>query len=84
LERIISRGQSSPEGFWYDQPEDEWVLLVRGAATLRFADSETIDLSAGDYLFLPARRQHRVESVSVDAVWVALHVSPPRAAVGDG
>ena len=29
IERIVSWGQCSPEGFWYDQEEDEWVCLVR-------------------------------------------------------
>jgi cupin 2 domain-containing protein len=72
LEHLVSRGQASPPGFWYDQPEDEWVLLLRGAATLAF-ESGSLDLVTGDSLRIPARLRHRVESVSGDARWVALH-----------
>jgi cupin 2 domain-containing protein len=61
IERIVSDGQASPDGFWYDQEEDEWVLLVRGSAVLAFED-ETVELRPGDYLLIPAHRKHRVES----------------------
>lgn len=72
LEHLVSRGQASPPGFWYDQPEDEWVALLRGAAVLAFEDGAR-ELSAGDFLTIPARMKHRVERVSQDAVWLALH-----------
>jgi cupin 2 domain-containing protein len=72
LEQLVSHGYASPPGYWYDQTEDEWVLLLRGRATLAF-ESGTLDLVAGDCLRIPARLKHRVERVSVDAVWVALH-----------
>jgi cupin 2 domain-containing protein len=73
LEEIVSRGTASPEGFLYDQERDEWVLLAKGEATLRFEDERLIDLKAGDYLMIPAGTRHRVESTSADAVWLALH-----------
>lgn len=73
LEHLVSHGQPSPPEFWYDQPESEWVLLLRGTATLDFADRGILDLSAGDSLTIPARMRHRVAKVSRDAVWVALH-----------
>jgi cupin 2 domain-containing protein len=76
LEHLVSHGQASPPGFWYDQPEDEWVMLLQGTATLAFetdAGQETLDLIAGDALTIPARLRHRVASVSPDAVWLALH-----------
>ena len=61
VERIISRGHASPPGFWYDQEEHEWVLLVSGGARLRFVDEEqAIELRPGDYLNIPAHRRHRV------------------------
>ena len=76
VERIVSRGHASPEGFWYDQPEHEWVLLVTGAARLRFeGEAEAVELRAGDYLHIAARRRHRVEWTvpGVDTIWVAIH-----------
>jgi cupin 2 domain-containing protein len=77
LERIVSHGQASPEGFWYDQAEDEWVLLLRGAARLRIA-GETDDraLGPGDHLLLPARLRHRVAwtDPAQPTVWLALFV----------
>lgn len=75
LEHIVSRGQASPDGFWYDQPHDEWVLLARGTAVLDFGDDGTLALNAGDSLTIPARHKHRVAKVSHDAVWLALHLS---------
>jgi cupin 2 domain-containing protein len=73
LEHLVSNGEPSPPGFWYDQPEDEWVVLLRGSATLVFEGDSSLELCAGDSLTIPARRKHRVERVSQDAVWVALH-----------
>ncbi len=73
LEHIISRGAASPEGFWYDQPRDEWVALLQGEAELRFESGESSLLHAGDSLVIPAHRRHRVERTSHDAVWLALH-----------
>jgi len=75
IERIESHGESSPEDFWYDQPEDEWVLLLKGAATLSFTDEEKIELKPGDYLLIPAHRKHRVERTSMDALWLAIHLT---------
>lgn len=72
LEWLVSHGQASPPGFWYDQPKDEWVLLLQGQATLLFEDGP-LELVAGDCLTIPARLRHRVERVSDDARWLALH-----------
>lgn len=75
IERIVSRGQSSPPGFWYDQEQHEWVALLKGAASLRFAGSdELVQLTPGDYLNIPAHVKHRVESTSLseDTVWLAV------------
>ena len=73
LEQIVFRGAASPEGFWYDQDRDEWVLLLRGEADLRFESGEQVVLTAKDPLLIPAHRRHRVDRTSADAVWLALH-----------
>lgn len=76
VERIVSSGQGSPEGFWYDQDWDEWVMMLRGGATLQLLDpEETVYVAPGDWIFLPAHRKHRVESTSREpaAIWLAVH-----------
>jgi cupin 2 domain-containing protein len=73
IEQIFSHGQPSAPGFWYDQPEPEWVVLLRGTATLLIAESGGVDLGAGDSLLIPARVRHRVERTSEDALWLAVH-----------
>jgi cupin 2 domain-containing protein len=81
IERIVSTGQSSPPGFWYDQPDDEFVVLVAGAARLRFeADDRAFDLAPGDWIEIPAHARHRVETTRADppTVWLAVHL-PPKA-----
>jgi len=73
IERIVSAGHASPEGFWYDQEQDEWVLLVSGSATLEF-EHETVALNPGDYLLIPAHRRHRVANTALTGptVWLAV------------
>ena len=56
IERIISRGASSPAGFWYDQEQDEWVVLLKGKAVLSFEDGQRTELAAGDHLLIPATK----------------------------
>ena len=75
VERIVSLGHASPPDFWYDQPADEWVLLVRGAARLRFEIDDPIELTPGSYVNIPARRKHRVEwtTPAEPTVWLAIH-----------
>lgn len=79
LERIISRQHASPPGFWYEQEFDEWILLLRGSATLLIQDGEgqlrQCLLGPGDFLELPAHCRHRVEKTNprVDTIWLALH-----------
>lgn len=76
IERIVSTGQASPPGFWYDQPHDEWVLLLAGAAGLAIEGEPERRLEPGDHVFLPARRRHRVTFTAPDAatVWLAVHL----------
>jgi len=78
VERIISSGQSTPPGEWYDQAWDEWVLLIAGTASLQLeGESEPRRLLPGDFLMLPAHCRHRVERTAAGepTVWLALHLS---------
>jgi cupin 2 domain-containing protein len=75
IERIVSMGQASPAGFWYDQAEGEWVVLLAGAARLRFADeTEPRLLIPGDYLDIAPHRRHRVDwtDQAMPTVWLAI------------
>ena len=61
IERIVSHGQTSPPDFWYDQPQAEWVLVLRGAARLEFDDcDQPLEMKPGDFTSIPAHRKHRV------------------------
>ena len=75
IERIVSRGQASPSGFWYDQPEAEWVMVLAGAARLRFQDeAQARVLGPGDCLDIAPHRRHRVDwtDPSAATVWLAV------------
>jgi len=79
LERIVSTGQSTSPGQWYDQTQDEWVILLSGSAELSFETEKTEKavqvLRPGDYIHIPAHQRHRVEwtDSSQPTVWLALH-----------
>lgn len=82
FERITSHGQASPPDFWYDQDEDEWVAVVSGSARLRIeGEIEPRDLAPGDWIFLPARLRHRVESTHphLPTVWLAIFLKDEKA-----
>lgn len=76
VERIVTQGQATPAGQWYEQTTDEFVLLLRGAATLRFEDeAQDRELRQGDYLWIEAGRRHRVTWASQAEItlWLAVH-----------
>lgn len=78
IERILSKGQITPENQWYDQHEDEWVVLLKGRARLTIeGNAEPISLGPGDGVFLPAHCRHRVEWTDPDdiSLWLAVHLS---------
>lgn len=86
LERIVSTGQASPPDFWYDQPRDEWVVLLRGAARLAVAgETEPRTLAPGDWVVLPAHCRHRVAwtDPTQPTVWLALHYDPAPATASE-
>ena len=74
IERIISTGQASQAGFWYDQSEDEWVAVLQGSAALEWADGKVQELATGDCLLIPAGKQHRVARTSAEpaCIWLAV------------
>ncbi len=77
IERILSKGHSTASGQWYDQAWDEWILLIQGQATLLYQQNQQrIDLTAGDYLLIPAHTVHRVEWTAPDitTIWLAIHL----------
>jgi cupin 2 domain-containing protein len=79
IERIVSLGQASPPGSWYDQAEGEWVLLLKGAARLRFEDAEDeVSLWPGDHVDIAPHRRHRVTWTDPDlpTIWLAVRYAP--------
>ena len=77
IERIVSRGHSSPpNGKWYDQDHEEWVIVIQGAAVLEFeAGPDAIELGPGDHVSIPAHARHRVAwtDPETETVWLAVH-----------
>ncbi len=79
IERIVSTGQATPPGEWYQGACDEWVALLAGAARLRFEDeARERTLTPGDWLRIPAHARHRVEwtDPARPTVWLAVHFDP--------
>jgi cupin 2 domain-containing protein len=74
IERIISCGQASAEGFWYDQPDDEWVVVLQGDAVLEFEGDVTREMRMGDFMLIPAGKRHRVRHTSSEppCIWLAV------------
>ncbi len=78
IERIVSRGHSSPETGWYDQEEDEWVMVLEGSGTLEFEDGRVVTLNNGCFIHIPAHDRHRVSHTSEHGmtIWLAVFFSP--------
>ncbi len=75
IERIVSQGQVTAPGEWYDQEENEWVIVLRGRARLRLEnDEQTREMGPGDFLNIPAHQRHRVEWTDTDepTIWLAV------------
>ncbi len=73
VERIVSHGHASPESFWYDQDQSEWVVVLKGSARLQFEDG-SIELNPGDFVDIPAHKKHRVEWTTPNepTIWLAI------------
>ena len=75
IERIISKGQSSPENFWYDQQQHEWVIVLKGEGILLFEDGRTETLTVGSHINIPAHTRHRVDWThpTTETIWLAVY-----------
>lgn len=75
IERIISKGHTSPDSGWYDQDNNEWVIILKGEALLSFADGSQVTLEAGDYVNITAHQKHKVDRTDPDTetIWLAIH-----------
>ena len=75
IEKIISDGHTSPPGFWYNQDQNEFVIVLKGNAILKFEDGTTQKMSEGDYQIIPAHKKHRVSYTdnSIQTIWLVVH-----------
>ena len=75
IERIISKGQKSPESDWYDQEKNEWVMVLKGKAVLSFEDQTSVQLNEGDFINIPSHKKHRVSWTDPvnETIWLAVH-----------
>ncbi|OPY01396.1 MAG: Cupin domain protein [Syntrophorhabdus sp. PtaB.Bin184] len=76
IERIISRGQATPQGSWYDESLNEWVILLKGSADILFeGEADPVTLLPGDHVLIPAHRRHRVTRTDKGepTIWLAVH-----------
>ena len=74
IERIVSTGQVTPAGEWYDQARNEWLIVLQGEGELSYEDNSRIKLTTGDYLLIPAHQKHRVEYTSTKppCIWLTV------------
>jgi cupin 2 domain-containing protein len=79
IERIISHGHASPTGFWYDQAQHEWVIVLKGAARLQFEDG-MVEMKPGDFINIPACKKHRVDwtTPGEPTVWLGVRYEEAR------
>ena len=77
LSSYVLNGLFTPPDHWYDQKQDEWVILLQGQAIISYEDGREVLLTVGDYLLIVAHEKHRVEETSADppCIWLAIHGS---------
>lgn len=74
IERIVSKGHVSPQSGWYDQDENEWVMVLKGAAKIKFENQTTAHLVSGSHLNIPAHTRHKVSwtDPDVETLWLVV------------
>ena len=77
IERIISNGHTSPESGWYDQEQNEWIIVLKGDAIITFENKNEVRLNEGSYLNIPAHTKHKVSWTSqhTETIWLAIYYS---------
>ena len=75
IQKIVSFGNTTPKNEWYDQEDNEWVIVLKGEAVLSFEEGEDIRLKKGDFINIPAHTKHRVSwtTKSEETIWLAIH-----------
>ena len=76
IKRIISKGHQSPPDYWYDQERNEWVMVLKGAAALKFKNGDNVvEMMPGSYVHIPAHCKHKVEwtDPDVETIWLAVY-----------
>lgn len=75
IERIVSKGHTSPKAGWYDQDKNEWVLVLKGSGSILFENGDEFNLKKGDYLNIPANTKHKVTRTDPDSItiWLAIY-----------
>jgi len=75
IQRIISKGDSTLDSKWYNQTDNEWVIILQGEAILSFKESKDIKLKTGDYINIQAHIVHKVlwTTPDTETIWLAIH-----------
>jgi cupin 2 domain-containing protein len=75
IDRIVSHGHTSPANGWYDQRENEWVIVLEGSGSILFENGDEVNLKKGDYLNIPAHTRHKVTWTDPNnlTIWLAIH-----------
>jgi cupin 2 domain-containing protein len=75
IERIVSKGNSDNVDFWYQQEKDEWVILIQGFAKIEFEDGEILEMLAGEHVFIPRDKKHKIIETSTqpECIWIGVH-----------
>ena len=74
VDQILSGRLDGPVD--YCENEDEWVVVLHGAATLS-VDGEHMELGPGDWVLLPARTPHRLVETHPGTSWLTVTAPAP-------
>jgi len=72
IERIISYGQTTPKDYWYNQEEDEFVLILKGDAKIQYDDGSIHILNTNDSLYIQSHQKHKVTYTANPTIWLAI------------